>query len=415
MKIRKLILNTLFCCAITLLSMFVTVSAYARDNSDYIDSAAEEYVAENGITYQVINDSFSAKGEIKNYIVRVDYSSFDTAAICLVRTGKSDAEMTVTDSSGNKVASLTSNSTYARSWKFVDKPAGTVYEDYTIMVKSTTYNATQNSFRICIGNKADVETMLSGKENAVWLNRYTESSRNMFMTHYTPNTGESWYRFTAGGDTVFTLMSHHPQVRFKVCEAKDINNIVYRSIDVENAHKSKFCLSYGYAEKDKITLKSGTDYYMVIYTPNAINGGEFIDDTMNLCVGKAAMAPGSVTVYSGTGIYVRQSDYSVPVDIKVGDNGNKIPLTAVAESVSLKTTTSGIRLSMIGGWRVKAQDINAWRTSTSSRSSIDMGYVKDSTGNHNINGTWQISAKASSSSFSFVPGMTIYYYYEIGD
>lgn len=61
-----------------------------------------------------------AKGEIKNYIVRVDYSSFDTAAICLVRTGKSDAEMTVTDSSGNKVASLTSNSTYARSWKFVD-------------------------------------------------------------------------------------------------------------------------------------------------------------------------------------------------------------------------------------------------------------------------------------------------------
>lgn len=238
-----------------------------------------------------------AKGEIKNYIVRVDYSSFDTAAICLVRTGKSDAEMTVTDSSGNKVASLTSNSTYARSWKFVDKPAGTVYEDYTIMVKSTTYNATQNSFRICIGNKADVETMLSGKENAVWLNRYTESSRNMFMTHYTPNTGESWYRFTAGGDTVFTLMSHHPQVRFKVCEAKDINNIVYRSIDVENAHKSKFCLSYGYAEKDKITLKSGTDYYMVIYTPNAINGGEFIDDTMNLCVGKAAMAPGSVTVY----------------------------------------------------------------------------------------------------------------------
>lgn len=40
-----------------------------------------------------------AKGEIKNYIVRVDYSSFDTAAICLVSTGKSDAEMTVTDSS----------------------------------------------------------------------------------------------------------------------------------------------------------------------------------------------------------------------------------------------------------------------------------------------------------------------------
>ena len=133
-----------------------------------------------------------AKGETRNYIVRVDYSSFDTAAICLVRTGKSDAEMTVTDSSGNKVASLTSNSTYARSWKFVDKPTDAAFEDYTIMVKSTTYNSTQNSFRICIGNKADTETMLSGKENAVWLNRYTESSRNMFMTHYTPNTGESW-------------------------------------------------------------------------------------------------------------------------------------------------------------------------------------------------------------------------------
>ena len=105
----------------------------------------------------------------------------------------------------------------------------------------------------------------------------------------------------------------------------------------------------------------------------------------------------------------------VKMEVKVGDKGNKIPLTAVAESVSLKTTTSGIRLSMIGGWRVKAPDTNAWRTSTSSRSSIDMGYVKDSTGNHNVNGTWQISVKASSSSFSFIPGMTIYYYYELGD
>ena len=59
-----------------------------------------------------------------------------------------------------------------------------------------------------------------------------------------------------------------------------------------------------------------------------------------------------------------------------------------------------------------------WVNTTGSfHNNIEIGYVKDSDLNNNINGTWQISVKAaaSSSPITFVPGIHIYYYYEIGD
>lgn len=57
------------------------------------------------------------------------------------------------------------------------------------------------------GDKKDIESMISGIENVVWLEYFTEKKKNQFFTLYTPNKAESWYRFTSSGTDVFTILN----------------------------------------------------------------------------------------------------------------------------------------------------------------------------------------------------------------
>lgn len=370
--------------------------------------------------YQVIEASFSAENEIQTYTVDVDFTDMNTAAFCLVRTGKSDASMTITDSEGTQLAVRGTSSTNSRRWYFVDKPSSdTTIATYTISVKSISYDASSSDFRIMVGNKKDVEPMISGLENAVWLDLYSEEKLNQFFTYYTPNRDESWYRFTADGSMVFTLLTYYPQIRFQIRDVDDLY-VLFDSNDQgnEDVHKSKFCTSsYGYAEKARLTTTIGQDYYLVVYSPSVISTQDIIDKTMNITVGKPNMLSNSTTVYASSSITATSSGYSSSAYINVGDNGNTIPITAVADDVSIKSSTSGVRLSMIPYWRVKYPSATTWSNSKNFYPSIEIGYVKDSDRNININGTWQVSVQTSStnSPLTFVPGLYITYHYEIGD
>jgi len=68
-------------------------------------------------------------------------------------------------------------------------------------------------------------------------------------------------------------------------------------------------------------------------------------------------------------------------------------------------------------WRIKYPGARAWLTSGQCEPSIEIGYTKDGTNNKNMNGIWQISAKASSvaSPLTVTPGIYMMYYYELGD
>ena len=370
--------------------------------------------------YQIIEGSFSALNEIHTYNVDVDFTNMDTAAICLVRTGKSNVSMTITDSEGTELAVKGTISTGSRRWHFLDKPSsGSTVETYTISVKATSYDASESSYRVMIGSKEDTEPMISGLENAVWLDLYSEEKSNQFFTSYTPNRDESWYRFTADGTMVFTLLTYYPQIRFQIRDTEDLY-VLFDSNDADNdaVHKTKYCTSsYGHAEKARLTTTIGQDYYLVVYSPSVISTQDFIEKTMNITVGKPNMLADSTTEYASSSLRATDSGFSSAVNIHVGDNGATIPLTAVVDDVSIKSATSGIRLSMIPYWRVKYPSSTSWFNSKYFYSSIDIGYVKDSDTNKNINGTWQVSVQASSTSspLIFVPGIYTLYYYEIGD
>lgn len=365
--------------------------------------------------YLVIEENFSAENETQTYNVNVDFTNMKTAAFCFVRTGKSNASMTITDSTGKELAIRETTSANARRWYFLDKPSSdTTVETYTITVKATTYDASDSTFRLMVGSKKDAEAMISGRENAVWLDLFSETKNNDYRTGYTPNKDESWYRFTADGNEVFTLLTYYPQIRFQIRNVNSLD-ILYDSNtpDHDNAHKTKYCSAFGYAEKDRIALTRGQDYYLIIYAPSDISAQDFIEKTMNLAVGKPHMLSNSTTKYASSSLTATSSGYSSSKFIFIGDGGSTIPTTAVADTVKIQ----GSVLSNIDYWRVQTPSSSTWYNSRYTYPSINIGYVKDSNNNKNINGGWLISVRASSTSspLTFVPGLYITYHYEIGD
>jgi len=163
------------------------VSADAADNDDR--SVGD---------YQVIEGDFSSLGEKKTYNVDIDFSDIDTAAFALVKTGKSDISVTISDSEG-ELKNLHTYKGCSRGWYFVDKPSlDATVVSYTISVEAISYDSEASGFRVMAGDKKDIESMISGIENAVWLEYFTEKKKNQFFTLYTPNRDESWYRFTSG-------------------------------------------------------------------------------------------------------------------------------------------------------------------------------------------------------------------------
>lgn len=364
--------------------------------------------------YQVFENSFSALNEVQDYNIEIDFSETNTAAICLVKTGKSNVTMTITDAAGTTLTTMGGS----RRWFFINKPSPDATSvSYTVSVKATSFDSTASGYRVLAGDKKDVEPMISGLENVVWLDLYTETQSNMFFTSYTPNKDESWYRFTANGTMVFTLLTDYSQTRFQIRDINDLT-VLFDSNDSANAdvHKSKFCGPYSYAEKARLVTTIGQDYYLVIYSPTLISTQDLIEKTMNVTVGNPNMLSQSTTAYATSNISATSSGFSSAVNISVGDNGSTIPRTAVASSVSLRSTDD-IRLSMIQYWRVKVPGGTSWYTSGYFYPSIEIGYVKDVSTNKNINGIWQMSvqASASGSPLSFKPGIYINYYYEIGD
>lgn len=281
--------------------------------------------------YQVMEGSLSSETDTVTYTVDVDFSTMDTASFALVKKGLTNIRMTITDSVGNEVKRLGTDS---KSWCYIEKPSvDSGVCAYTIEVMGINGAYVQNStdFRVIVGDKKDTEAMISGPENAVLLDKYTQEKSNFILTRYTPNKDENWYRFTADAATVFTMMTKHSELRFQIC---DVNNLLslFDSNDPKYAvvHKDKFVSPFPYAEKAKLAMSAGREYYLVLYTHSQISPLDMVEDTINLAVGLPHMATDSTEwLYSSNKITASTSSFSNSGFIDVGDEGDTIPLTAV--------------------------------------------------------------------------------------
>lgn len=400
-SLRKIICNVMV--VVLLLSLIPSIRVSATENN-----TSDTYVVQEG--------KFTSASEVKTYEVSLDFTSMTTGVICLVKTGKTIIQMVITDENGQIVKSVKAVDTNARRWVFIDIPsADATVVTYTVTLTPVTYDEDDAGYRLMAGDKKDTEEMISGRKNAVPLDTYTESAGNQFFTYYTPDNYESWYRFTAPSydETTFTILTKDKDIRFRIVDVDDISNGIYSSDMYNSVHKSEYCGSYGYAEKAKLSmLTSGKEYYLVVYslTPSG-NTSSFIQNTMNITVGKPNMSSGNATYYASSSITGTKTSYSSSATI----TANTLPKTALVDSIKMKSKTSGVTMSNISYWRVITPKETTWRSS--SIQTLKVGYTKDSDNNKSAYGNWKFSFKASSSasSLTMIPGIYISYYYELGD
>lgn len=363
-------------------------------------------------SYQTIEDSLSSASDRKTYTVDIDFSKMDAATIALVRSGNSQIDVTVTDAAGNEVKM---GGATTKRWGYIDKPADGGVCTYTVSVycnKTQSFVEGSSNFRLNYGDKKDTEAMLSGPENAVRLEKFTNVKGNFMHTGYTPNKDQNWFRFTADGSTVFTLLTYYPELRFQICDTNNLSVMFDSNSENNNSvHRTNFLQGWAGVEKARINTAAGQEYYLVLYTPSQISPLPMVEKTINVAVGLPHMAPEQTEWFYGNSITANSSSFSGISYVDIGDGGKKVPRTALANEVQW----AGTRPSNIKYFRVREPGGNSWRNSAMYGISQKMGYVTDSNSNKNINGTWQLGFQGSLDPVSFVPQFKVYYYYEIGD
>lgn len=362
--------------------------------------------------YQVFEGSFSSASDSVTYNFSIDFTEMDSAAVCLVRKGYVGISIKVYDEGGNQLFARGTGSRQAKNWGFIDKPSGdATICNYTVVVTPSSYENRASDYRIIIGDKNDTELMMSGIENTVLLDQYYESKVNLQNSAYVPNVGEYWYKYKRESTSVITVLSDVTDIRFKIFDLS--LNELFDSAKSASTHRTSFTGNGGWicAEKARLTTVVGTEYYLVVYSTNPNASLSLRSGSMATAVGNPVMCGGSAPIIPGRSVTARSSSYSSTTTFVV--SGDNLPDTAQVREVSL----GGVRMSQMDRWRMQAPNLSSWSYNQSSHyPSIDMGYKVDTSGNALLKGTWGAAFMSStSSSLTFTPSYTFYYYYEYGD
>ena len=398
------------------------VDAGVSDNAAVSDNVADDTDSEvNNVAtadeYVTFSGEFISSDDQQTYSVDVDFSTMDTAAICLVRTGYIGATIKVYDEKGTEIIARGVSKTQSKNWCFLKKPSENASIcKYTIVAKPQSYEDKLSSYRIMVGEKSDAELMMSGKENVVLLDMYYEAKQNYERVAYTPNQQEYWFKYKYGLYNTITIMLSDSNVRFRIVDP-DTSKTVYdsnRTDEHKTAHRTKFIGNGGWTCAEKVDSPKGTtpgkDYYLVVYNVNPSSSKDLVEKTFMTTVGKPVMGSGTTTIYATSAVSMSSSRYS---NLECNVSSSTIPTTAKVDRITL----GGITMSNVQNWRAMAPNKSVWKTSAAYNPGIDMGYVEDATYNSNILGAWQFAFKASPTAriTRFTPYFNVTYYYAYGD
>lgn len=378
------------------------------ENEDTVETAtADDFVTFSG--------EFASADDEQTYEVAIDFTTMDTAAICLVRTGCIGAVITIYDEAGTKIIARGVSEKQGKNWYFLDKPdeSATICK-YKIVATPQSYRDDLSSYRVMVGEKDDAELMMSGIENTVLLDMYFEEDLNFQSATYSPNQYEYWFKYKKGVYDTVTILLKDNNIRFRIVDVETLKE-VYNSNDYQSdVHRTKFLGSGAFTCAEKINSPSGTkvgkEYYLIVYNlkPNSTSG--LVEKGFLTAVGKPVMCATGVNIYPNKSVSMSKSGYrSFMYEIK----GSSIPKTGQVRTITLYGTS----ITNLKNWRAKAPNKSSWGTSSTNYSTIDMGFKKDSTANANLAGTWEFAFKASANAkkTTFTPYFSISYYYEYGD
>lgn len=360
------------------------------DSTETVDIAT----VENNLTYE---GQWATSTEQEQHTFFVDFSGMDKAALCLVRTGLNNTEVTLYDSNNKVVSKLTTSDHQAKNWFYIARPStdSSIFE-YSIIVKPLKYTKKKSSsYRIMVGDKNKAESLMGEIENAVELDTYYESEGNFQSATYLPNQVSYYYKIVNwGSNNILTILLKNNNIRFRLWD--DNNNIVLDSNDSDvskSVHKTRFIgNAWSCAEKvDLSNLLNGKGpYYIEIYNLNKSTSSELISTNFLTAFGNPVMCYKSTKIMPGRTITINSNRYTEST-FNVSDSN--IPQTAKVDSISY----SGTAGSSIQYFRAMPPG-GTWGNGSSFSPGISFSYKKVSKLNYDVHGEWRVAYRASSSS-----------------
>lgn len=360
---------------------------------------------------QTIEDNIISATDSKSYSVDIDFTGIDTAAVCIVRTGKSDIQFHVIDEAGNEMQSYATIYSIPKRWIYIAKPtpdAGICH--YTITVTASTYSQESGAFRVIVGNKKDAEAMMGGLENVVDLDVFRDSQNNYIRSTYIPRQDEYWFITSMPFPTVFTLLSHDSHLRFKLKDIDTLEDLFDSNGSQWSAmHSTRFTGSYSYAEKAKFEALTGSRHYLVIYNNAKSEGAGVLEQVFQLGVGQPMYALKSQTAY-GSSVTVNSTGFSSTV---LSTTSSSYANTGVMNEAYL----SGPSLFKLDRWRLSPPNSSNYKTSSVGSSYITYNFTPGGSLNTPVKGEWDLGIKLKSGnvSTSCDPSVKFSFYYEYGD
>ncbi|MBD5486239.1 MAG: hypothetical protein HDR18_12095 [Lachnospiraceae bacterium] len=360
---------------------------------------------------QTIEDSVTSVVDVKSYSIDIDFTGMDTAAVCLVRTGKSEVKMRVTDENGNTLMADSTGFRSPKRWIYIDKPnTDTEIGHYTVEVFATSYDASSGAFRVIIGNKDDAEAMMGGLENVVDLDMFFDDKDNYILSAYTPRDDEYWFTTNMPSPSTLTLLSHSAKLRIKLLDI-DTLDVKFDSNDStwNKMHSTKFTGQYSYAEKATFAALTGQRHYLVLYNSTPEEGTGVLEKEFRLGVGQPMYGLDHEEVF-GSSVTLNASSYS---STSLNMNKDSVPTTAQMNEAYI----SGMQYTKLGRWRLRAPGQSSYRTSSTGDMYINYNFTPVGSLNTFAKGSWDmgIILKSGSSSMNYYPSVTFSYYYEYGD
>lgn len=383
-----------------------TLVYYEEDSAGNISPIVYTFTVVPSEDYEFYQGTFTSADDVRTYDISIDFSNKSAAAVALVQPNDTKFTLTLTDSTGNVVKTISG----PQNWFYINKPSsGAGVCNYTATLKPTSFVSDSSDFEFMVGDKNCLEAMMSGAKAAITLKTNRVDDFHQFINAFTPVKNMSWFKFHSDGSSVITALTDHPELRFQI---RDINNrtILWDSDSESSAHRDQYCYPFNYAEKVNLNIPVG-DYYLVLYTTNLAAGG-LLEDSVNITVGEPHYTFDSKTFYSSSSLTIRQNTFnSVPVYV------SGLPKSAVIKDVFFKTQNS-FGMSKVNYWKIKAPNKSYWFTSEDAcYPMITCPYIQGSSTNSIANGTWYMAIRSSSYADGTLvyPGMDMQYYYEMGD
>jgi hypothetical protein len=390
----------------------------------------------------------------KEYWVNVDFTDMSSVSFVLVRKGSGGLNLSICDDNKTvlKTISLSalttsSNNPKGIDWFTISKPSNDTNARYYLKLSGT--STSRNDYRLNICNNSDLDDNITDIDNAVEINHYYRSYSNTY-TSFAPTAENKIYLRLVNleHEVTVTLLSNNSNgLRFQILDR--YGNPQYDSSDIiknptaKRTNTSTFTgnssceKEYFSAEKVK---EWGLFYYVVIFNTGGFSGKTSTTPyNFTLTVGNAQIKSETKNIYATSEISATKADYSSTVSIDC----QNVPKTSYLKSIVLTSNTSGYSYSKMSVVETKKQNttekVSEWKAFTKNTSSwsINEAYFQPWTGTGylstsavKLSGIWDFRFKSTTTGnniistsplviepvvYSFIPGFSVTYDYEVGD